>query len=169
MLFTVLLEVLAKSLLVSVNDAVETRVMALNASTGAVISAVWLERNPASVGEPSNVESHGLQPGSIPDPNLPWFENAGTTTELRFDSSVVQFTELHLDAFHACYFTIFCMPFHKDNTFHFFTNLDYIEQILEHFLNHTKKLYEGKNKFFSFFINYKLLDGIVRIKRLFHF
>ncbi|XP_034186218.1 putative G-protein coupled receptor CG31760 isoform X3 [Osmia lignaria lignaria] len=79
----VLLEVLAKSLLVSVNDAVETRVMALNASTGAVISAVWLERNPASVGEPSNVESNGLQPGSIPDPNLPWFENAGTTTELR--------------------------------------------------------------------------------------
>lgn len=79
----VLLDVLAKSLLVSVNDAVETRVIALNTSTGAVISAVWLERSPGSVGEPFKVESHGLQPGSIPDPNLPWFENAGATTELR--------------------------------------------------------------------------------------
>ncbi|XP_050476291.1 probable G-protein coupled receptor CG31760 isoform X5 [Bombus flavifrons] len=79
----VLLDVLAKSLLMSVNDAVETRVIALNTSTGAVISAVWLERSPGSVGEPFKVESHGLQPGSIPDPNLPWFENAGATTELR--------------------------------------------------------------------------------------
>lgn len=82
---SVLLDVLAKSLLMSVNDAVETRVIALNTSTGAVISAVWLERSPGSVGEPFKVESHGLQPGSIPDPNLPWFENAGATTELRFD------------------------------------------------------------------------------------
>ncbi|CAL7943846.1 unnamed protein product [Xylocopa violacea] len=80
---TVLLDVLAKSLLVSVNDAVEARVIALNASTGAVISAVWLERSLGSVGEPFKVESHGLQPGSVPDPNLPWFENAGATTELR--------------------------------------------------------------------------------------
>lgn len=71
----------------SVNDAVETRVIALNASTGAVISAVWLERSPGSVGEPFKVENHGLQPGSIPDSNLPWFENAGATTELRLDSS----------------------------------------------------------------------------------
>lgn len=82
-----LLDVLAKSLLMSVNDAVETRVIALNASTGAVISAVWLERSPGSVGEPFKVESHGLQPGSIPDSNLPWFENAGATTELRLDLS----------------------------------------------------------------------------------
>ncbi|KAK9310598.1 hypothetical protein QLX08_000145 [Tetragonisca angustula] len=79
----VLLDVLAKSLLMSVNDAVETRVIALNASTGAVISAVWLERSPGSVGEPFKVDSHALQPGSTPDPNLPWFENAGATTELR--------------------------------------------------------------------------------------
>lgn len=79
----VLLDVLAKSLLVSVNDAVEARVIALNASTGAVISAVWLQRSPGSVGEPSKVESHSLQPGSRPDPSLPWFENAGTTTGLR--------------------------------------------------------------------------------------
>ncbi|XP_012340711.1 probable G-protein coupled receptor CG31760 isoform X7 [Apis florea] len=78
-----LLDVLAKSLLMSVNDAVETRVIALNASTGAVISAVWLERSPGSVGEPFKVENHGLQPGSIPDSNLPWFENAGASTELR--------------------------------------------------------------------------------------
>ncbi|XP_026667674.1 probable G-protein coupled receptor CG31760 isoform X2 [Ceratina calcarata] len=78
-----LLDVIAKSLLVSVNDAVETRVIALNASTGTVISAVWLERSLGSVGEPFKVESHGLQPGSVPDSNLPWFENAGATTELR--------------------------------------------------------------------------------------
>lgn len=80
-----LLDALAKSLLVSVNDAVETRVIALNASTGTVINAVWLERSPGSVGEPSKVESHALQPGSTPDSNLPWFENAGATTGLRFD------------------------------------------------------------------------------------
>ncbi|XP_053980397.1 probable G-protein coupled receptor CG31760 isoform X1 [Hylaeus volcanicus] len=79
----VLLDVVAKSLLVSVNDAVETRVIALNVSTGTVINAVWLERSPGSVGEPSKVESHALQPGSTPDPNLPWFEDAGATTGLR--------------------------------------------------------------------------------------
>ncbi|XP_076246865.1 putative G-protein coupled receptor CG31760 isoform X4 [Calliopsis andreniformis] len=79
----VLLDALAKSLLMSVKDAVETRVIALNASTGTVINAVWLKRSPGSVGEPTNIESHGFQPGSTPDPNLPWFENAGASTELR--------------------------------------------------------------------------------------
>ncbi|XP_076636392.1 putative G-protein coupled receptor CG31760 isoform X2 [Colletes latitarsis] len=79
----VFLDALAKSLLMSVNDAVETRVIALNMSTGTVINAVRLERSPGSVGEPSKVESHALQPGSTPDPTLPWFENAGATTGLR--------------------------------------------------------------------------------------
>ncbi|XP_076662126.1 putative G-protein coupled receptor CG31760 isoform X3 [Halictus rubicundus] len=78
-----LLDAITKSLLVSVNDAVETRLIALNASTGTVINAIWLERSPGSVGEPSKVENHALQPGSIPDSSLPWFENAGATTELR--------------------------------------------------------------------------------------
>ncbi|XP_019698907.2 probable G-protein coupled receptor CG31760 isoform X1 [Harpegnathos saltator] len=78
-----LLDALTKSLLVSVNDAVEARVIALNASTGTVIAAVWLKRSPGSVGEPTKVENHALQPGSQPDPSLPWFENAGGSTELR--------------------------------------------------------------------------------------
>ena len=78
----VLSDALAKSLLMSVSDAVETRIIALNASTGTVINAIWLERSPGSVGEPK-VESHGLQPGSTPNPNLPWFENSGASTELR--------------------------------------------------------------------------------------
>nr|XP_012214859.1 PREDICTED: probable G-protein coupled receptor CG31760 isoform X3 [Linepithema humile] len=78
-----LLDALTKSLLVSVDDAVETRVIALNASTDTVITAVWLKRSPGSVGEPSKVESHAFQPGSQPDTNLPWFENAGGSGELR--------------------------------------------------------------------------------------
>ncbi|XP_011343093.1 probable G-protein coupled receptor CG31760 isoform X3 [Ooceraea biroi] len=78
-----LLDALTKSLLVSVDDAVEARVIALNASTGTVITAVWLKRSPGSVGEPSKVESHALQPGSQPDSNLPWFENAGGSSGLR--------------------------------------------------------------------------------------
>ncbi|XP_024869308.1 probable G-protein coupled receptor CG31760 isoform X1 [Temnothorax curvispinosus] len=78
-----LLDALTKSLLVSVDDAVEARVIALNASTGTVITAVWLKRSPGSVGEPSEVESHAVQPGSQPDPSLPWFENAGGSAELR--------------------------------------------------------------------------------------
>lgn len=80
-----LLDVLAKSLLLSVNDAVEARVIALNASTGTVINAVWLKRSPGSVGEPIEVEGHALQAGSRPDPGLPWFENAGASSGLRFD------------------------------------------------------------------------------------
>lgn len=79
------MDVLAKSLLLSVNDAVEARVIALNASTGTVINAVWLKRSPGSVGEPTKVEDHALQAGSRPDPNLPWFENAGASSGLRFD------------------------------------------------------------------------------------
>lgn len=79
-----LLDALTKSLLVSVDDALEARVIALNASTGTVITAVWLKRSPGSVGEPSKVESHALQPGSQPDSNLPWFENAGSSAGLRF-------------------------------------------------------------------------------------
>lgn len=58
--------------------------IALNASTGTVITAVWLKRSPGSVGEPSKVESHAVQPGSQPDPSLPWFENAGGSAGLRF-------------------------------------------------------------------------------------
>lgn len=58
--------------------------IALNASTGTVITAVWLKRSPGSVGEPSKVESHTVQPGSQPDPSLPWFENAGSSAGLRF-------------------------------------------------------------------------------------
>lgn len=69
----------------SVKDAVETRVIALNASTDTVINAVWLRKSPGSVGEPTNVDSQGFQPGSTPDPKLPWFENAGASTELRFE------------------------------------------------------------------------------------
>lgn len=81
---SVLLDALTKSLLVSVDDALEARVIALNASTGTVITAVWLKRSPGSVGEPSKVESHAVQPGSQPDSNnLPWFENAGSSAELR--------------------------------------------------------------------------------------
>ncbi|KMQ89182.1 putative g-protein coupled receptor [Lasius niger] len=76
-------DALTKSLLVSVDDALEARVIALNASTGTVITAVWLKRSPGSVGEPSKVESHALQPGSQPDSNLPWFENAGSSAGLR--------------------------------------------------------------------------------------
>jgi len=68
----------------SVDDAVEARVIALNASTGTVITAVWLKRSPGSVGEPSKVESHTVQPGSQPDSSLPWFENAGGSARLRF-------------------------------------------------------------------------------------
>ncbi|KAG5306243.1 Y1760 protein, partial [Acromyrmex insinuator] len=79
-----LLDALTKSLLVSVDDAVEARVIALNASTGTVITAVWLKRSPGSVGEPSKVESHAVQLGSQPDPSLPWFENAGSSAGLRF-------------------------------------------------------------------------------------
>lgn len=88
----------------SVNDAVETRVIALNASTGAVISAVWLERSPGSVGEPFKADSHALQPGSVPDPNLPWFENAGATTELRFDlqNSIFESSRTPIK-FNACF------------------------------------------------------------------
>ncbi|XP_029158629.1 probable G-protein coupled receptor CG31760 isoform X2 [Nylanderia fulva] len=79
-----LLDALTKSLLVSVDDALEARVIALNASTGTVITSVWLKRSPGSVGEPSKVESHALQPGSQPDSNnLPWFESAGSSAELR--------------------------------------------------------------------------------------
>ncbi|XP_011876133.1 PREDICTED: probable G-protein coupled receptor CG31760 isoform X2 [Vollenhovia emeryi] len=78
-----LLDALTKSLLVSVDDAVEARVIALNASTGTVITAVWLKRSPGSVGEPSKVESHAVQPGFQPDPSLPWFENAGGSAGLR--------------------------------------------------------------------------------------
>ncbi|XP_012273164.1 probable G-protein coupled receptor CG31760 [Orussus abietinus] len=78
-----LLEAVARSLLSSVDDAVETRVISLNASTGTVISATWLKRSPGSVGEPSKVESHDLEYGSRPDPRLPWFENAGSSTGLR--------------------------------------------------------------------------------------
>ncbi|XP_018344922.1 PREDICTED: probable G-protein coupled receptor CG31760 isoform X4 [Trachymyrmex septentrionalis] len=78
-----LLDVLTKSLLVSVDDAVEARMIALNASTGTVITAVWLKRSPGSVGEPSKVESHAVQLGSQPDPSLPWFENAGSSAGLR--------------------------------------------------------------------------------------
>ncbi|XP_011268534.2 probable G-protein coupled receptor CG31760 isoform X2 [Camponotus floridanus] len=78
-----LLDALTKSLLMSVNEALEARMIALNASTGTVITAVWLKRSPGSVGEPSKVESHALQPGSQPDPNLPWFENAGSSAGLR--------------------------------------------------------------------------------------
>lgn len=81
---TALLDALTRSLLVSVDDAVEARVIALNASTGTVITAVWLKRSPGSVGEPSKVESHALQPGSQPDADLPWFENAGGSGGLRF-------------------------------------------------------------------------------------
>ncbi|EGI67625.1 Putative G-protein coupled receptor [Acromyrmex echinatior] len=76
-------DALTKSLLVSVDDAVEARVIALNASTGTVITAVWLKRSPGSVGEPSKVESHAVQLGSQPDPSLPWFENAGSSAGLR--------------------------------------------------------------------------------------
>ncbi|XP_018048165.1 PREDICTED: uncharacterized protein LOC108687073 [Atta colombica] len=79
-----LLDALTKSLLMSVDDAVEARVIALNASTGTVITAVWLKRSPGSVGEPSKVESHAVQLGSQPDPSLPWFENAGSSAGLRF-------------------------------------------------------------------------------------
>jgi len=64
--------------------------IALNASTGTVITAVWLKRSPGSVGEPSKVESHALQPGSQPDPNLPWFENAGSSAGLRFAASTIR-------------------------------------------------------------------------------
>ncbi|XP_018309084.1 probable G-protein coupled receptor CG31760 isoform X4 [Mycetomoellerius zeteki] len=78
-----LLDALTKSLLVSVDDAVEARVIALNASTGTVITTVWLKRSPGSVGEPSKVESHAVQLGSQPDPSLPWFENAGSSAGLR--------------------------------------------------------------------------------------
>ncbi|XP_036142473.1 probable G-protein coupled receptor CG31760 isoform X3 [Monomorium pharaonis] len=78
-----LLDALTKSLLMSVDDAVEARVIALNASTGTVITAVWLKRNPGSVGEPSKVESHALQFGSRPDSSLPWFENADSSVRLR--------------------------------------------------------------------------------------
>lgn len=85
-----LLDALTKSLLVSVDDALEARVIALNASTGTVITAVWLKRSPGSVGEPSKVESHALQPGSQPDSNLPWFENAGSSVGLRFAASIIR-------------------------------------------------------------------------------
>ncbi|XP_015591851.1 probable G-protein coupled receptor CG31760 isoform X2 [Cephus cinctus] len=78
-----LLDAVARSLLGSVSDAVQTRVIALNASTGIVVSATWLKRSPGSVGEPSKVENHELQSGSRPDPNLPWFEDAGDSTGLR--------------------------------------------------------------------------------------
>ncbi|XP_014602856.1 PREDICTED: probable G-protein coupled receptor CG31760 isoform X1 [Polistes canadensis] len=78
-----LLDVLAKSLLLSVNDAVEARVIALNASTKTVINAVWLKRSPGSVGEPIKVEDHALQPGSRPNSNLPWFEDTGASSGLR--------------------------------------------------------------------------------------
>jgi len=68
---------------------VEARVIALNASTGTVITAAWLKRSPGSVGEPSKVESHALQPGSQPDSNLPWFENAGGSSGLRFAPLII--------------------------------------------------------------------------------
>ncbi|KYN09361.1 hypothetical protein ALC57_18519, partial [Trachymyrmex cornetzi] len=81
-----LLDALTKSLLVSIDDAVEARVIALNASTGTVITAVWLKRSPGSVGEPFKVESNAVQLGSQPDPSLPWFENADSSAGLRFAS-----------------------------------------------------------------------------------
>lgn len=93
-----LLDALTKSLLVSVDDAVEARVIALNASTGTVITAVWLKRSPGSVGEPSKVESHALQPGSQPDSNLPWFENAGGSSDLRFAATTIMYIRVQISS-----------------------------------------------------------------------
>lgn len=80
-----LLEAVAKSLLLSIPDALETRVIALNASTGSVLGMTWLKQSPGSVGEPFKVENHDLQAGSKPDSRLPWIESPEGTTGLRFD------------------------------------------------------------------------------------
>ncbi|XP_034935933.1 probable G-protein coupled receptor CG31760 isoform X2 [Chelonus insularis] len=79
-----LLEAVAKSLLSSVNNAVATRVVVLNASTDIVITETWLKRTPGSVGEPIKLESDTLRVGYRPHPELPWFENAeGSSSQLR--------------------------------------------------------------------------------------
>ncbi|XP_048509846.1 probable G-protein coupled receptor CG31760 isoform X2 [Athalia rosae] len=82
---TTLLDAVARSLLASVEDAVGARILALNASTGAIVGSTWWERAPGGMGEPLRFrdENHALQSGSRPDPKLPWFEDADTSPGLR--------------------------------------------------------------------------------------
>ncbi|XP_044579400.1 probable G-protein coupled receptor CG31760 isoform X2 [Cotesia glomerata] len=79
-----LLDAVARSLLSSVNNAIATRVVVLNASTDIVIAETWLKRMPSSMGEPIKLESDTLRAGYRPHPGLPWFEKpGGSTSQLR--------------------------------------------------------------------------------------
>ncbi|CAG5109012.1 Similar to CG31760: Probable G-protein coupled receptor CG31760 (Drosophila melanogaster) [Cotesia congregata] len=79
-----LLDAVARSLLSSVNNAIATRVVVLNASTDIVIAETWLKRTPSSMGEPIKLESDTLRAGYRPHPGLPWFEKpGGSTSQLR--------------------------------------------------------------------------------------
>ncbi|KAG8037680.1 hypothetical protein G9C98_005891 [Cotesia typhae] len=79
-----LLDAVARSLLLSVNNAIATRVVVLNASTDIVIAETWLKRTPSSMGEPIKLESDTLRAGYRPHPRVPWFEKpGGSTSQLR--------------------------------------------------------------------------------------
>ncbi|XP_063975887.1 probable G-protein coupled receptor CG31760 isoform X3 [Diachasmimorpha longicaudata] len=77
---TVLLNAIARSLLVSMMGAVAARVIVFNATTDIIIAETWLKRALGNMAEPMKLESELLRVGYRPDSGLPWFENGGESS-----------------------------------------------------------------------------------------
>lgn len=76
-----LLDALAKGLL-SDENVINTRILALNTSNGAVQSYVWWRKSDKSA-DYTRYEEDGLEVGKPPDTSYPWFEDEMSSPGLR--------------------------------------------------------------------------------------
>ncbi|XP_059616633.1 probable G-protein coupled receptor CG31760 [Phlebotomus argentipes] len=77
-----LLDAIAKGLLGDTH-VTAARILALNITNGAIITAVWWSQQLGGLGGPHRVEEDGVSVGLKPDMNYPWFEDEMSSPGLR--------------------------------------------------------------------------------------
>lgn len=66
-------DAIAKNLLASDQSVLSARVLAINASTGNLISCAWWQRQGLELSGPKKLVDTGMEQEQKPDSNLPWY------------------------------------------------------------------------------------------------
>ncbi|XP_060523083.1 probable G-protein coupled receptor CG31760 isoform X2 [Cylas formicarius] len=76
-------DAISKNILVSDQNALSARVLALNASTGTLVNCAWWQRQGMEVGGPKKVAETIMEIGHRPSAEFPWYEDADSSPGLR--------------------------------------------------------------------------------------
>ncbi|XP_074027570.1 probable G-protein coupled receptor CG31760 isoform X2 [Leptinotarsa decemlineata] len=74
---------ISKNLIVSDKTVLSTRVLVINASTGSLVNCAWWQKQGLDIGEPRKITDIGMEVGSRPNSNYPWYEDADSSPGVR--------------------------------------------------------------------------------------